>query len=136
MKIKAQTLSVLLKDSNSVSIYLKIGKHDCNLTLRFDRGSAVQLCGYPMEWAIHDVAIDYYNSDSPTYAEMRDHDGVDGHEVYISPEIEQTILRQLAKSLQNQFKDPMFKDYLNEVEKKTALNKISRAISNLNFKKG
>ena len=104
-RIKATVLSVIMRDSDSCTVGLTVGDEYTNLTLRFDRGSSAELCGYPMNWGVHNVNVDYYDSSSPTYAELVEADGeLEDGQVYISAEDEEWILKCLLQSIKKQFK--------------------------------
>ena len=142
-KVKASTMSVLMaadKDGgigSSIMVGVDVknaGKSKgeyANLTLRFDRGEAAVLAGYPMEWGVYDVNVDYHDHDSPTYADVLDsgEDLPKGTKAYVSKETEIEIFKQLKKSLEKQFKDPMFKDHLGAKEQAQALKMMDAAIA-------
>lgn len=133
-KIKASTLSVILEGSDSVHCYLQLEHTSCSLTLRFDQGDTAKLCGFPMDWGVHDCNVDYYNYDSPTYAELVQCDGVlDDGQPYISESDEKIILKQLKKSIENQFANRSLKGFKKpgSKEKITILSKIKNAIGEL-----
>jgi hypothetical protein len=125
-KIKAQTLSVILPDSNSVHCYLEIDGESCNVTLRFDCGDKATVCGYPMSWGVHDVNVDYYNPESPTYAELVQCDGVIDVPVYVSESVEKAILKKLRASVSRQFRS---KDWNKSCPKKRQ-NQILKMLDN------
>jgi hypothetical protein len=131
-KVKASTMSVISKDSTSVSCFLEVGGESANITLRFDRGEVAQICGYPMDWGIHDVNIDYYDSESPTFADLKEADGLEEGTVYVSPETEVLILKKLKRSVERQFEDCSWMDHELSLEfQLSILNKINAAVERL-----
>jgi hypothetical protein len=138
-KIKAETLSVLMSVSGSITCGVTLdcgeGEEYSNVTLRFEDESA-RIAGYPQNWKTHDEPID--GNEEYTYGEAEEDGGIDDgdHEIeaihhYVSRKTEQEILRQLKKSLEKQFQDEMFKDDLSKKDQQTALEKIDLAIKNL-----
>lgn len=127
-QIKASTISVLLRDSSSVSCFLKIGSESCNVSLRFDRDGAAKICGYPMSWGVYDCNLDYYDHDSPSYEEL-DEEGVQlDCPVYVSREVEIKILRKLQKDLEKQFSDPDWDDHCTDEYRTDVILQIENAI--------
>lgn len=130
--VKASTLSVLLKGFPSITCGVELNNEYINVSLNFDEDHA-RILGYDQTWGVHDLNIDQYDSESPTYKELIEDNGEDVPEmpVYVSQETEAKILKQLKASLKKQFQDPMFKDTLTEAEKDEAISKIDKAISTL-----
>ena len=132
-KVKAYTISVLTS-LGSCDTYVEVTnkggkKQSQNLTLRFDKGAAASLRGYPNNWAVHDLSQDDYDSDSPKYEELAEDSFMPEYiNVYVSAETEKEIYRQLKASLEKQFKDPMFKDHLSQADRKKALKMLDKAI--------
>lgn len=120
-KVKADVISVYLgeaqKRGDSVSTSVDIthnGKKDgANLTLRFDRGAAAVLAGYPQRWALHDD----------------EEEGASEEGIFVSKETEKEIFVQLKKSLEKQFSRN--EEKISDAEKKSVLKKMDLAISNL-----
>lgn len=130
--IKATTLSVIMKDSETVHCYVRAHGEDCNLTLRFDRGAKAMLCGYPETWDIHDVNVDPYDSESPTGADLFECDAIRDGRTYISADDEREILKALKRSVARQFRDPMWAEYgVTKRRKEAILRKIQRAVDRL-----
>lgn len=141
-KIKASTMSVLMAGKSgkadtagvSVSIRNKGGAEEyANLTLRFDQEDYATLCGYPQDWAVWDEKTDHYDSESMTMEEWLDaDDGFPDHiTAYVSRDSEKEILKQLKASVQKQFKDPRWKDTLDNKQQKLVITMIDKAIQRL-----
>lgn len=131
MNIRASTMSVVMRDSKSVSCYVKIGKQDCNLTLRFDRDGVAMLCGYPMSWGVYNVNVDYYDYESPTYEELEIGEQLDAieHDVYVSRTDEVKILKKLQKCLELQFNDPDWSDHNTDEFRLECILQVENAIN-------
>lgn len=131
--IKASTLSVILKGSDSVHCYLEVNGESCNVSLRFDRGQRAIICGYPQDWYVHDVEVEQYNCESPVGREAYECDALPSGAVYIDAVLEANILRKLKRCVSKQFMDPFWKDYStpNARQKKSILAKIERAVQRL-----
>ncbi len=134
--IKANTLSVVMSPTDSVSCYVEIDESSCNLTLRLEDESA-RLAGYPSLWRTWDEAIDG-DLEGKTYGEAEQDatiesfvDEIEAMDAYVSRETEKEIFSQLRKSLEKQFEDEMFKDQLTQAQKEEVLAKIDLAIKNL-----
>lgn len=132
MKIKAQTLSVILPDSKSVFCYIEVGGESCNVSLRFDRAKA-EICGYPQAWAVYDTPIEAYNCESPNWEELEflgELDVSDSRQppVYVSREIEATILEKLKASVAKQFKSKDWKDTCPKSRQTAILKLIDKAL--------
>lgn len=130
VKIKASTISVIHTDSTTTCCYLDVNGETCNVTLRFDRGDTAEICGYPMDWGVHDVNVDYYNCESPTYAEIED-SGMDMPETYISADIEKSILKKMRTSIVRQFKSKDWHDSCSKIRQTEIIKLIDNAISQL-----
>jgi len=124
--VKSLTLSVLMSENSSIICGLYINNEYCNVSLNFERDQA-RILGYPMDWGVHDVNIDFFNSDSMTYQELAevDKESIANIPAYISKETEVEIFCQLKKSLKKQFD---FENVLTETQKESALDKIDSAI--------
>jgi hypothetical protein len=132
MKIKASTMSVILSDSVSCSVFVEVAGESCNMTLRFDRGDKAQLCGYPETWDIHDVPVDPYDSESPTGSDLFECDGISSDRTYISAETEKTILKKLLRSVYSQFSDCSWMDCSPTLERQAEiLTKIQNTVEGL-----
>lgn len=126
MKIKAQTLSVILPDSKSVHCYIELGGESCNVSLRFDRPKA-EVCGYPQAWGVYDTPVEQYNCESPLWEEAED-SGLDMPKVYVSREIEATILQKLRASVVKQFKSKDWKDSCPPERQREIVKLINKAL--------
>lgn len=125
-------MSVLLTGSDSVSAYLRLGRQRedmenyANVRVRFDQGDAATVCGYPMAWGVWDVNVDYYDYDSPTYAEMEEKP-----EFYVDEEIEIKLLKACIRGIRRQCKDPMFIDSCSAEYREHCILKIKKRIEQL-----
>jgi hypothetical protein len=134
--VKAQTLSVLQKPTDSITCYVELDSESCNLSLRFEDDEA-KLAGYPETWRTWDEKIS--SNDSDVTYEDSENDGsldsmideIESINSYISRKTEIQIFSLLKKSLVKQFEDEMFKDVLRKDEQEEVLAKIDLAISNL-----
>lgn len=129
--VKAITLSVLLSPTDSITCGIYLDEEYCNVSLNLEQDVA-RLLGYDSKWAIYDENIEAYNSESPTFEEAEEDGSIemfemDGRLAYVSRETEKEIFRQLAISLQAQFKDEMFKDRLTKAQQEESLSKIQQA---------
>lgn len=130
--IDASTMSVILKDSDTVHCWISVAGEDANITLRFDRGPRAVICGYPQDWYVHDVENDPYNSESPTGREFYECGAIPDGSVYVDAGTELELLRILKRCVSKQFKDPDWKDCCpTPARKKSILNKIQRTINSL-----
>lgn len=130
-RVKAKTMSVILSDSMTTTVWVEVDGESCNLTLRFDRGNNAVLCGFPMSWNIHNVNVDYFDQDSPTAEECIE-DGLELDGPYISKEVEQMIFKKLLQAVYKQFSDCSWMDCCPTVTRKNQImRKIQRAIERL-----
>tara|TARA_Y100000034_G_C6910321_1_gene424398 strand:- start:18204 stop:18632 length:429 start_codon:yes stop_codon:yes gene_type:complete len=133
--IHADTLSVLLSKSDSITCSVEIDEEYSNVSLRFDRGDSAEICGYPQEWVLWSDQVTegsgntYHDAEMDPTIESFEHEIEDF--VYVSKETEKEIFRQLRKSLERQFEDPEFKDHISQKEKDLALEKIDSAINRI-----
>lgn len=133
-KISATTISVLMNPKGSSQAYIELDEESCNVTLRFEEEKA-RIAGYPQTWRVWDEVIE---GSENTY-EDAEHDGsidsivdeIEAMDAYVSRDTEKEIFILLKKSLEKQFQDEMFKDYLTEDQKKEVLEKMDLAIRSL-----
>lgn len=132
--MKASTLSVLLTGSNSIHMYAKKGRESCNLSVRFDKGDEAMICGFPQDWLIHNVNVDYYDYESPMGRDI-ELDFKDGEypqfTTYISPDDEIDILRAAIRGIKRQAKDDMFKTHSTAEYRAECIAKLEKAIEAL-----
>lgn len=117
MRIQADTLSVLLTNSSSITMGVHFGKgHYTNLCVRFDQGDKATICGYGQEYYPHDQNVVQYDNDSPTAREHFEYEGntfVFENQpdcVYVSAESEVKILKACLRGITRQLNDSMFTD--------------------------
>ena len=130
--MRATTLSVLLDGSKSIMLGVKHEDEYVNLTLRFDKGEAALICGFPMEWGIHNITVDYYDHDSPMGLDFEHmHEEDRPFKVYVSADDEIKILRAGIRGIERQAKDPMFRDSATTKFRQECIMKIRKAILEL-----
>lgn len=134
ISVKAETLSVLKSPTDSITCYVELNEHSCNLTLRFDNEIA-RIAGYPHSWKIFDETIDgsdstYENAENDASIESFV-DEIEEIDMYVSRKTEKEILEQLKKSLKVQFEDEIFKDDLSAEQKEEVFLKMNKAIEKL-----
>ncbi len=117
----ATTLSVLTPEKESVSCHILVieldgyAYIDQNCTLRFERAVAPRLCGLSRDFLLEEELED---------GEFELYEGIENDKpIELTEQMEREILRQIGRSLQVQFSDPMFKDVLTN-EQKAEVTKI------------